>query len=107
MRWTPSVDWVIARRAVDGGLRVNRQKAELVQLRKLSLNNGRLGRRRRLRPWESLELAHTETCEQRRELGQRGRVTPDLQRLVPLYDRQHMTNRVLHDVLTDCLSEIP
>jgi hypothetical protein len=70
---------VVTACAIHGWLRVDRQEAELVKLRELSLDNGRLWRRRRIGPRESLKLAQTEACEKGRDFCERAWVTPKLE----------------------------
>ena len=73
---------ILALGAVNGGLRVDGQEAELVQLRELGRDDRRLGCRGGIRPWQSGELAQTERAEQRADLFDRRRTAPEGETLV-------------------------
>ena len=78
----PAEDTVVAARAVDGGLRVDGEEAELVQLRQLLRDDRRLARRRRVGPRERRELAQTELGEERADLVDGRRGVPELERVL-------------------------
>ena len=80
----PAEDAVVAARAVDGGLRVDGKKAELVHARELLRDGRRLRAELLLRPRQSLDLAPTPLREELADVLNRLRLAPQSVRVFHL-----------------------
>ena len=77
--WAPPVDLVVARRAIDCGLRVDGQEAQLVEGRELRDDGVHLRRGLLVAPWQGCDIAAAEAGKKGPEVCQCGRTSPKLQ----------------------------